>query len=318
MNRRKLILALAALAGCLGLTHRLVAEDEPYEGSRFGEVWDVVASDPYDALPNERVTLGSFFFWGRNLLLDAARRTVSDRSDVLPRFDKLLHPSGICLAGTWNITEPNVYTGYFEEGRSGLIVARASVALSDTTLGSYRGFGLAGKIWPTLDEYPAEPLETANFFTVDDLLGTKEPYFLDALLTNEPEVNPNAGTWAISPLFAPIVGSLSAADRNPFRRPLYPIAELGLAEGEEARAPYWIKFVGAEGTRVDAYDFRDELRMSEYEHGIVMDIYVAEKGDAARALDAVWQRIGFLEFTRSVASDSCDHRLHFSHPRLRD
>jgi hypothetical protein len=30
-----------------------------------------------------------------------------------------------------------------------------------------------------------------------------------------------------------------------------------------------------------------------------------------------FERIGYLEFTESVASDSCDHRIHFHHPKFR-
>jgi hypothetical protein len=30
-----------------------------------------------------------------------------------------------------------------------------------------------------------------------------------------------------------------------------------------------------------------------------------------------WQKIGFIDITDSVASDSCDHRVHFSHPKYR-
>src|SRR5215475_14450761 len=70
---------------------------EPYVGSRFADVWAQVASDPYTSLPHETVTVGKFFSWTRDKLKDAAIRTISDQSDVLPHFDKLVHPNGICL-----------------------------------------------------------------------------------------------------------------------------------------------------------------------------------------------------------------------------
>lgn len=318
MNHRRLAFATVALVLGLGLTQRLLAEDEPYEGSRFGEVWDVVAAEPYDTLPKERVALSRFFDWGRNRLLESARRTVSDQSDVIPRFDKLLHPNGICLAGTWNITEPSEYTGYFEEGKSGLIVARASVALTETTRGHYRGFGLAGKIWPTLEENPVEPMKTANFFVIDDLAGTRRDHFLDAPLTNQPDISVRPSGIFLAPIVPPVLSALSRADKNPTIRQVYPIAELGLAEGEASRTPHWMKIEGAPGDRIDAHDFRDELHVDQYEHGIYFDIFVAEKGFALTPHGADWQRIGFIEFTRSVAADGCDHRLHFAHPTWRD
>ena len=31
-----------------------------------------------------------------------------------------------------------------------------------------------------------------------------------------------------------------------------------------------------------------------------------------------WSKIGVIELDDDVVSDSCDHRLHFSHPRWRD
>jgi hypothetical protein len=44
---------------------------------------------------------------------------------------------------------------------------------------------------------------------------------------------------------------------------------------------------------------------------MVMDILVSENRDQG------WDKIGFIEFEAGIASDSCDHRLHFSHPKFR-
>lgn len=306
--------SVAALFG-LGVVSASILHaraQQPYRGSRFADVWAEVASDPYASLPYESVTVGKFFSWTRNKLLDAAVRTVSDESDVLPRFDKLVHPNGICLRGFWNITEPNPYTGYFAQGRRGAIIARASVALSETERGSFRGFGLAGKIYPTDNPNHTMPLKTANFFAIDDLGGTKTDHYMDAELTNEPatSIHPSIA------LYLAAVGSAAAsafhiADANPNRRQVYPIAELGLADKAMARTPRWMMVRGAAGTRFDQDDFRDELMAAVQAGPVVLDILVTEDRWAG------WFKIGHIEFEDAVASDSCDHRLHFAHPRFR-
>jgi len=285
---------------------------EPYVGSRFADVWAQVASDQYTSLPHETVTVGKFFSWTRDKLKDAAIRTISDQSDVLQHFDKLVHPNGICLRGTWNITEASQYTGYFEQGRRGRIITRASVALSDTTSGSYRGFGLAGKLFPTDNPDHTELLKTANFFAIDDLGGTMADHYMDAALTNEPKTTIHP---AIALYLATVGGAASAAfraaDVNPGRRQVYPIAELGMADPTKAVTPRWMMIRGAEGPRFDQAYFRDEIKAALQAGPIVLDILVTEDRDHE------WNKIGFIELDEAVASDSCDHRLHFSHPKFR-
>src|SRR5262249_51413507 len=142
-----------------------------------------VASDPYATLPHQAVTLESMFGFLDDKILDASKRTLSDRSDLLPRFRKLVHPNGICFAGVWTITEETPYTGYFRKGSQGLFVGRASTALTATEQGSFRAFGFAGKIFPTMDPDAVTP--TANFFTIEDLGGTLRDHYLDAHNTND-------------------------------------------------------------------------------------------------------------------------------------
>ncbi|HEX4939986.1 MAG TPA: hypothetical protein VFX11_15005, partial [Candidatus Kapabacteria bacterium] len=118
-------------------------------------------------LPQYRVTISNFFEDGINLLTRDAQRTVSDTADYYPRLEKRVHSNGICFKGTWTITEQTPYSGYFKQGATGLLIARASTALSETRRGQPRAFGFAGKIFPTLN--PAATTETANFFLVDVL-----------------------------------------------------------------------------------------------------------------------------------------------------
>jgi hypothetical protein len=66
---------------------------------------------------------------------------------------------------------------------------------------------------------------------------------------------------------------------------------------------------------VDEDDFRDELNLANYPQGLRFSISVASKG--SRFGGKEWQKIGYIEVQETVASESCDHRLHFAHPRAR-
>jgi hypothetical protein len=314
------ILTALGLMGASLLTHSAHAE-APYEGSRFGDVWEQVSADPYSVLPQGTVTVKKFFVGLKDQLLENSKRTLSDQSDLLPYFEKLVHPNGICLKGTWNITEPNPYTGAFRQGTQALIIARASTALSNTRAEGNRAFGFAGKIFPTADEFHDEPLKTANFFTIEDLGGTRKKHFLDSVNTND--------IIRISPTFTAFMkgleGLVVARDfplaegsnlQTALIRELYPISELGLQPGEEAVTPIWLKIEAAEGQpRIDESDFRDELNIANYPDGLRFKISVASEG--SRFGSKAWQTIGFIDIEDSVVSESCDHRLHFAHPRAR-
>ena len=276
--------------------------------STFGEVWRTVGSDAYSQLPQYQVTLGSFFGFFKDYLKAAARRTVTDHSDVLPRFTKLVHPNGICLAGSWNITETSPYTGYFSKGSRGLIIARASVAMTDTVKGKYRAFGLAGKIYPTQDPEHSDRLSTANFFVVDDLGGTLTPHYTESEMTNHPAATGRLASLAIG---AAAVRAFGAIDSNPMVRQMYEVSDLGMQDPSQSHTPDYFMVRAAPGQNVDRNDFRNELRLSNHGGRLVFDIFVA--GSAQEP----WSAIGNIEFTEDAVSDSCDHRLHFHHPKWR-
>src|SRR6478735_5505844 len=102
VSKKHLALTAGALALFAAGSVVAAAAETPYVGSTFGDVWGEVASNPYADLPHQSVSVGRFFSGFHNVLKDAAVRTINDRHDLLPRFDKLLHPNGICLRGTWN------------------------------------------------------------------------------------------------------------------------------------------------------------------------------------------------------------------------
>jgi hypothetical protein len=280
-----------------------------YTGSSFAEVTAQIESDSYLDLPRERVSLGRMFRTLRNQFVRDARRTLHLRQDLLPRFDKLIRPNGICLSGTWRITEESPYTGLFARGATALLVARASVGLTATETGAYRSFGMAGKLFPTDEESARVP--TANFFLIDDNGGTRLRHYLDAEMTNAPRLSLNPAAIAKAPLLAMIALSQRLVDANAGERQLYPVAQVGVHDHALVRSPRFLRVRGAPGARVNTRDFRDQLRM-EINGGSLS--FILSVRDSTRE---PWRTLGSMSFTRAAASDSCDHRLHFPHPRWR-
>jgi hypothetical protein len=75
-----------------------------------------------------------------------------------------------------------------------------------------------------------------------------------------------------------------------------------------------MKITAKAGQTVDADDFRDELKI-ENNKKLIFEIAVANqelKGQKE------WQSIGTITFDASVSSYSCDHRLHFHHPKWKE
>jgi hypothetical protein len=296
------------------------AHAQAYQGSSFDQVWDQVESDPYGSLPHDKVTVTSFYGFLVDHLLAASKRTLVDHSDLLPYFQKLLHPNGICLAGDWVITEANPYSGYFRQGSHGLIIVRASTALSNTERGQYRAFGFAGKIFPTLDADAV--VKTANFFTIENLGGTLRDFFLDAENTNDIiQVNKTTTLLANAAVAAAVTNAFGKADPQADSsliaiRQLYPISELGESDPNQVHTPMWMMITGSpEVPRVLATDFRDELRVANYPGGLRFDILVSDQG--SRTGPKIWTRIGYIELSDDAVSASCDHRLHFMHPKFK-
>ncbi len=306
-----------------------------YQGSSFSEVEAIILNpspivDNYkqikevksyqnpEKLPHYWVHSGNFTTKQEgktiDLLAQDAHRTISEQYDYYPRLEKRLHSNGICLTGYWEITEPSEYTGYFAQGKKALTIVRASAALSNTrTDNGKRGFGLAVKLFPT--ENPDEVVKTANFFTIDVLLGTLAKHYLDVAMTNEPDAG-----FDLSNILTGFHASmaLSKADKNPMYRPLYPVAELGLAPDTASKAPTWIKIQASSNMpRIDQADFRDELDIANYPDGLSFDIYVSDTTKDPKASDD-WQYLGMIQLDQSVVSYGCDRQLHFAHPKIRD
>ena len=306
----------------------LLAASIAQADSSFNEVRDVVFS-PSDAknsleqqeingylnnkLPHYEVSSANFIKDGINLLIGDAQRTLNETADYYPRLEKHLHSNGICFTGTWHITQKTPYTGYFAQGAQGLMIARASTALSETERGEPRAFGLAGKLFPTTN--PNLKVKTANFFTVDVLAGTQRDHYLDVKMTNEPKTG---FRFAVLPLAFYVGRIFNKADEQAGFRPVTAFAEMGLKQGEMAKSPRYFMVQGAPSNkRIKAVDFRDELNI-EKNHAakpLIFKILVSDVSGDQDSKD--WQEIGDLIFTESKVSYGCDRRLHFAHPKIR-
>jgi len=279
--------------------------------NQFQAVWDIVKSDPYKELPQNNLSFNKLFTWKKNIILDDAKRTLENRTDILPPFEKLAHPNGICLKGQWNIKASNPFSGYFRQGSQALIIARASSAMSKTKQGEIRAFGLAGKLFPTTNPLKINNQPSANFFVIDDLGGTKAQNFTDVSLTNTPSISTNSEVLKHIAYALKVNSAFKEADKNPSERQLYEISELG--EKGAIKTPKWIKITAQNKINTHAKDFRDELKINSSKK-LIFTIEVADKKKENKKL---WQKIGTITFDDSTTSYACDQQLHFHHPKWR-
>ena len=277
--------------------------------SSFQTVWDAVIADKHATLPQDTIS-----FLKLKKIHEDAKRTLDNRADLLPSFNKLAHPNGICLKGIWQIDHKNPYSGYFKQHSKALIIARASSAMSATKQGEIRAFGFAGKLFPTLDANKISPENTANFFLIDDLGGTSIKHYTDTRMTNEPKVSITRQVLTSLPYTIKVARAFAKADKNPGIRQLYEISHLSETNSTTIITPKWMKLQAQKVQRINASDFRHELSITQGEK-IIFDISVASKVQDDKK---DWQQIGTITIDDSVVSASCDHRLHFHHPVWRD
>lgn len=313
----KPLLTIATLSICSAI----------HADASFNEVRDVIFTAPTakndleqqeinvyldNKLPHYQVTSANFFKDGVNLLQQDAQRTLSESADYYPRLEKHLHANGICFTGTWTITANTPYSGYFKKAAQGLLVARASTALTETERGEPRAFAFAGKLFPTLKA--DTKVKTANFFTLDVLAGTQREHYLDVSMTNEPKTGFRFG---VIPLAFNVLRVFSSADDNAGFRPVSAIAELGLKNGEIVKSPRYLMIApSAKNHKNDEKDFRDELNIEKrHRAGLSYSILVSDTSGDQDSKD--WQTIGELLLTESKVSYGCDRRLHFAHPRVK-
>ena len=295
-------------------------------GSRYSDIIKVLWSDPYTELPRHAVNQAAFGPQGEspdNRLRLAAIRTLSIDDDLLnfPGHRKLIQPNGICFRGKFQVNRDSPYTGLLAPGSTSLVIARASVALSGTQRGEWRAFGMAIKIFPTLNF--DQLVATQNFFVMETLTGSTDGYYLDAVMDNNPDIGSLFGALEHLGLALRLREDLNAADtavgsdHNDYAyRPVLHLAEYGIQSGS-VRAPKWIRLRIAKNTaRVEHNDFRDELRVQNFLDQQLVWAMEAAKDASGGKSNANWISLGKLIFTDSITSKSCDGRLHFAHPKL--
>jgi len=297
-----------------------------YEGSRYQSVHDIVFSKPYSTLPNYLVEKRLFGPKGenkKNALLTAATRTLQSQQDIFdfPQGQKLLNANGICFSGVWIIDSTSDYSGQFAAGTQSLAIVRASVALSGTRQSDKRAFGMAIKLFPTMD--PKALVHTANAFVLHSLGGIRTKHLAALALDNAPELGslPSLTQWGTA---LRLRGDLEKADEaagsqepNSGYRSVAPLARLTNADTRQSStlAPAMLKLsLESDTPLIDEPDFRDELRLKNYpRHQLswVIEVAGAREKDKSKI---EWQSVGRLVLSKSITSPGCDQQLHFSHP----
>jgi hypothetical protein len=315
---------------------------EIYNGSSFSEVWSKVDQEHYQTLPHFKLVSSETLKSLASVLMNAA---LDNKNDFRQRRVKLIHPNGICLVGTWEVNQDNNYSGYFAKNSKALVVARASATQDYIYSDDYRAFGLAVKLFPTLD--PNEKVFTSNLFSVDNIPGIKNMHFTETLMTNQiPDLGFNVAVLLRLVSKMPFLINFSSLsqkadtgpeDRNPLLRRTVEVARAGITREysavsqsknlpsykessmrSEVKEPKWIGFQAETMTETDTRsDFRDEISEVVQKNGeLKYKILTADEKDRDGA--QIWQQLGTITFTQAVASKPCDMDLHFRHPRTDD
>ncbi len=326
-----------------------VLDDRQYTGSTFQEVQTAVMAEPYygstwgetgqKPLPDyptsfESVAQGLFKFSKRFLFMDAAARTIASSADLRwggpekKGVQRLVHPNGICLSGTWEIDEDSGYTGFFAKGAKGLVIGRYSSGLA-ARRGAARTLSMVGKLYPTTN--PQEKHRPASFITQEDLGGSYSPSIQDALLRNAPDISPLRRGFGLGTLFLTVFAFMRV-DRRTAIRQLYEVAELGKPQGLPTKCPDYMQLrvispkVGGDD---ETADFREEILTHIYDRGtqhaqrkLVFQIEVADEGKMTGLINRRlqvkdWKPIGRITFDRAAASYNGDFVIHFHHPKWR-
>jgi len=279
----------------------------------------VIFATPYESLPYYKVNKAQFKNKNNrseSRLLSDAHRTLADTRDLLDedRGQKLLQANGICFSGEWIIDHESTYSGVFSQATSIPVIARASASFSGTKQTERRALGMAVKLLP--DDLAASP--SLNVFTLHTVGGVKTKYVLDLSLDNEPPLG-RIPRFQDIPTALKLRKELLKADKEAgsekpsvtFRS----ISALAAHNATSVKVPRWIRFNAAQDARIDRLDFRDELRVENYDNGqLIYHIDVGNHPELKKS-KAHWQRIGRLVFNQSVTSKACDTRLHFAHPK---
>jgi len=314
----------------------LADDDLHFSGSsRYADTRDAVFANPYPRpYPIFPVTLGSLLrgvlpFGKPWQFLAAAHRVVRSNADLRwgpdrKGYRRLVHASGICMTGMWEITEETPYSGYFARGSRGVMIARYSVSATEPRRGHTRSLAMAGRIWPTTDANDPRKLPSASFITQEDIGGAKSWSINQAVLRNAPNVTASRRGSGV-PAFLVTGLVLALTDKQTTQRQVYEIAELGKPADAPTRAPEFMQFLVAPDQPEipgDNLDFRDEIMAQVYEtaaRSLTFHIETSDTGEShgpdflKRRTITNWRRIGTMRFDAAVASYNGDHVFHPNH-----
>ncbi|MDH3600527.1 MAG: hypothetical protein OEU26_12905 [Candidatus Tectomicrobia bacterium] len=328
----------------------MIAEDRTYKGSRYADVREALFANPYrdgaagqkpGPLPMFKSRIRNAWrglFFGENIFRQASARVIDSRADLRwgedgKGYRRIIAPNGICVLGTWEITEDNPFTGYFTKGSKGIVIGRVSSDGNETKRGQRRSISLGLKIYPTTDVDHKEPLIPASVIVQEDLGGMRTAYINDAELMNAPSIHAyRRGIFVLIMLRANSI--FTKLDKVAGSRQVSEVAELGKPADVQTIAPKHMLLKMAPGQRKiegARLDFREEIYQHIYEGGtdeptgaMEFDISVADYGRET-GLPAVttmtvndWHEIGKMRWTEAVASYNGDHVIHFHHPGWRD
>jgi hypothetical protein len=317
----------------------LTAEDERDARSRFAEVRDAILENPYrkpyEVFP---VTLGSLLHgilpfgkpWQFRI---AAKRTVGSHAVLRwgpdrKGYRRILHPSGVCLFGRWEIMEETPYSGYFRGGSRGVVIARYSAGM-DPRGGRMRSLAMVGRIWPTTDPEHPQPLPTANFITQEDIGGAYSRSINEAVLRNAPDTSISRRNLVGAAMLFTTGLALRLADKKPTIRQVYEIAEIGKNDGEPTRAPEFLQLTVPPEQPVipgENLDVRDEVMAQVYDtpqRSLTFRIETSDTGTThgpdfqQHRTITDWRHIGNMTFDAAAVSFNGDRVFHVHHPRWR-
>lgn len=356
LNPPLVILIFLFMAGCTSSDKSFVqtssediARAREYKGSIYKQLKTVVWETPYNKLPTykldkSRINSGEF---EKN-----SARTIDTHFDLNETDQvKIVHPNGVCVTGLWSINrenQANPYSGYFSNGKQGLVLGRISSEgdlvtiqenlnhLSGHVSGKkYISYGLVGKLFPTNNPNDRKLYKPAHFVVQTDIGGQTSSDLSEVEMMNAPDVTAARRGLVDGGFIGGGVRILArtgkafdAVDESNSIRQTYEIAELGKMAQNPTNTPKYLKLLASPMHRKQLAkgDFRIAIKDYIKKHGkISYDILVANQGRKDSKTNLVqktivtepWTKIGELSFDDAVTSRVCDAQLHFHHPAWR-
>jgi hypothetical protein len=278
----------------------------------------------FSSLFNDDADMGEWSYDGKTDFGARTRELFTNSANFKEPGVKWLHPRGVCVKGTWEITEDSPATGLFAKGTNVPMIMRLSSG-TEASERYYEGdvqariFGIAIKLFHQTDN--SKEAITSNIVTLDHkgFSRSQRPNMLikdpneEFFFTNVAPVEGIIGSD--TPLLTGAGKALSWAldmfDNPNFARPVYVTANYD-DEGNKvnnAVTPFKLKFIPRFADPGKEYeDFRFELL--DYQTGS-FDIVISELVEGESYGD---KKIGEIKMDfPMMVTHNCDQRLAFHH-----